>query len=182
MNTIDIDKIQALSLKMASDIVLFVRDDLVQQKTCPIYCDNFTITSVLSRKIPDISQKIQNYLLEDNLPISVKEEAIKSVISLYKGDGGLVGALLDQDDEIKKEMLMRKRVDLHPDQVQKIAFKSCLFILIESGKFSNKMEIKFTDGEKESENIDNEKLPEEKFPQDKEEVKPTVAHKMKVGI
>ena len=100
VDIIHTDDAKRLAISLAGEIVLFVRDDLVTQKAIPLQNDTITLTAVLSRIVPILAQKIEKYLLSDTpTPLQVKEQALKTSMLLFKGQGGLVHSLVQQSKE-----------------------------------------------------------------------------------
>lgn len=186
VDIIHTDDAKSLAISLAGEIVLFVRDDLVTQKAIPLQNDTITLTAVLSRIVPILAQKIEKYLLSDTpTPLQVKEQALKTSMLLFKGQGGLVHSLVQQSKELthlvsekrqaiqnmhdeemenwinertkngkrvldetekriqslhSKNILNASLSGLHititPDQAQKIAKKSCLYLLREAQQYT----------------------------------------------
>lgn len=101
---IDTDESIALSMALTTDILCFVRNDLLSQQAITFHQNSFALTETLNSHKNAIVQDIQHFLLEDTAPLSVKQQALKSAISLYQGQGGLVENILSQNNMLKHNM------------------------------------------------------------------------------
>ena len=104
IDMIDTDESTALSMALTTDILCFVRNDLLSQQAVTFHQNSFVLTETLNNHKNAIVQDIQHFLLEDTAPLGIKQQALKSAISLYQGQGGLVENIVSQNNMLKHNM------------------------------------------------------------------------------